>query len=73
MIPIRPPSLGSEPCQPERKPFFKKFGWTQQINYFGGDASDNYRSLQAAVEKRFAKGFPVSLEKRFSSAACREL
>jgi outer membrane receptor protein involved in Fe transport len=41
----------------ERRPFFKKYGWTQQINYFGNDASDNYNALQAAVEKRFAKGY----------------
>jgi len=41
----------------ERKPFFKKFGWTQQVFYFGSDASDNYSALQAALEKRFSKGY----------------
>jgi len=41
----------------ERKPFFKKYGWTQQINYFGSDASDTYNSLQVVAEKRFTKGY----------------
>ena len=40
----------------ERKPFFKKFGWTQPISYFGSDASDNYNSLQVVAEKRFTRG-----------------
>jgi hypothetical protein len=52
----------------ERKPFFKKFGWTQQINYFGSDASDNYSSLQAAVEKRFSKGFQFRAHYTWSKA-----
>jgi outer membrane receptor protein involved in Fe transport len=41
----------------ERKPFFKKYGWRQQINYFGSDASDTYNSLQVVAEKRFTKGY----------------
>jgi hypothetical protein len=41
----------------ERKPFFKKFGWTQQIQYLASDASDNYNSLQVVADKRFARGY----------------
>ncbi len=41
----------------ERKRFFKKFGWTQPISYFGSDASDNYNSLQVTAAKRFTKGY----------------
>jgi outer membrane receptor protein involved in Fe transport len=41
----------------ERKSFFKKYGWTQPINYFGSDASDNYNSLQVVAEKHFTKGY----------------
>jgi outer membrane receptor protein involved in Fe transport len=41
----------------ERKPFFRKFGWTQQLSYFGDDASDNYNSLQVVADKRFTRGY----------------
>jgi Carboxypeptidase regulatory-like domain/TonB dependent receptor len=43
----------------ERKPFFGKFGWTQQINYYGSDGSDTYNSLQVVAEKRFNKGYQL--------------
>jgi outer membrane receptor protein involved in Fe transport len=52
----------------ERKPFFKKFGWTQQINYFGSDASDNYNSLQVVMEKRFGKGYQFLAHYTWSKA-----
>ena len=41
----------------QRKPFFKKFGWTQQLQYFGNDASDSYNSLQVVANKRFTRGY----------------
>jgi len=52
----------------QRRQFFKKFGWTQQINYFGNDASDNYNSLQAVVEKRFNKGYQFLAHYTWSKA-----
>ena len=52
----------------QRRPFFKKFGWTQQIFYFGNDASDNYNALQAAVEKRFSKGYQFLAHYTWSKA-----
>jgi len=52
----------------QRRPFFEKFGWTQQINYFGSDASDHYNALQAAVEKRFAKGYQFLAHYTWSKA-----
>jgi hypothetical protein len=39
-----------------RRPFYNKYGWTQNIDYFGNDADNHYNSLQATVEKRFAGG-----------------
>ena len=38
----------------ERKPFFQKFGWTQNILSLGTHASNSYNSLQVRAEKRFA-------------------
>jgi len=52
----------------ERKPFFKKFGWTQQINYLGSDASDNYNSLQVVMEKRLTKGYQFLAHYTWSKA-----
>jgi hypothetical protein len=40
-------------------PFFQRFGWTQNINYFGANASSNFNSLQAVFEKRFGHDFTV--------------
>jgi hypothetical protein len=39
-----------------RRPFYNKYGWTQNIDYFGNDADNHYNALQAVVEKRFAGG-----------------
>jgi Carboxypeptidase regulatory-like domain/TonB dependent receptor-like, beta-barrel len=42
-----------------RKPFFQKFGWSQNFRYYGSDASNNYHGLQLKADKRFSKGFSV--------------
>jgi carboxypeptidase family protein len=43
----------------QRKPFFQKFGWSQNFRYYGSDASNNYHGLQLKLDKRFSKGFSV--------------
>lgn len=52
----------------QRRPFFKKFGWTQQIFCLGNDAADTYNALQAAVEKRFSKGYQFLAHYTWSKA-----
>jgi len=62
--------IGTNPNQPtlvgfpslsldERKPFFRKFGWTQGIGNIGSDASNNYNAFQAKMEKRFTAAYAV--------------
>jgi outer membrane receptor protein involved in Fe transport len=41
----------------QRKPFFQRFGWSQNFRYYGSDASNNYHSMQLKAEKRFSHGF----------------
>jgi hypothetical protein len=52
----------------QRKPFFKKVGWTQQLFYYGSDASDNYNSLQVVAEKRFTNGYQFLAHYTWSKA-----
>lgn len=43
----------------QRKPFFSKFGWSQNFRYYGSDASNNFHSMQLKAEKRFSKGYSL--------------
>ncbi len=43
----------------QRKPYFNKFGWSQNLRYYGSDASNNYNSLQLKFDKRFSSGLNV--------------
>lgn len=51
-----------------RTPFYSKYGWTQGIDYFGNDASNNYNSLQLTVEKRFSNGLSFQSSYTFQHA-----
>lgn len=37
-----------------RRPYFNRFGWTQNITYYGNDADNHYNALQAKFETRFS-------------------
>lgn len=50
----------------QRKPFFNKFGWSQNLRYYGSDASNNYHSIQMKFDKRFSNGFNVMSHYTFS-------
>jgi hypothetical protein len=50
----------------QRKPFFQKFGWSQNLRYYGSDASNNYHSLQVKFDKRFGNGLNVMSHYTFS-------
>jgi hypothetical protein len=40
-----------------RKPFFNKFGWTQDISFFCNCADNRYDSMQLKADKRFSGGY----------------
>ena len=41
----------------QRRPLYRRFGWTQEIRYLGSDASNHYNALQVKAEKRFSNGY----------------
>ncbi len=43
----------------QRKPYFTKFGWSQNFRYYGSDANSNYHGMQLKAEKRFSRGYSL--------------
>jgi TonB dependent receptor-like, beta-barrel len=52
----------------QRKPFFNKFGWSQNFRYYGSDASNSYHSMQLKAEKRFTAGYSLLAHYTWSRA-----
>jgi hypothetical protein len=52
----------------QRKPFFNRFGWSQNFRYYGNDASNNYHAMQLKAEKRFSRGYSLLSHYTFSRA-----
>jgi len=40
----------------QRRPFFSRYGWTQEIIFLGNNAANYYNSLQTKIDKRFSDG-----------------
>jgi len=40
----------------QRRPFFSRYGWTQDIIFLGNNAANYYNSLQTKIDKRFSDG-----------------
>ncbi len=55
-------------AQDFRRPFYSKFGWTQDFRYFGNDFNNKYNALQLVVEKRFASGLSFNANYTFQHA-----
>ncbi|HKQ89788.1 MAG TPA: TonB-dependent receptor [Blastocatellia bacterium] len=43
----------------DRRPFFGRFGWSQDIDFFCNCASSNYHALQTKATRRFSNGFSL--------------
>lgn len=43
----------------QRKLYFRKFGWSQSLRYYGSNASNNYNSLQIKLDKRISNGLQL--------------
>ena len=41
------------------KPYFQRYGWTQDIAFFCNCADNRYNSLQVKLDKRFSDGYSV--------------
>jgi hypothetical protein len=41
------------------KPYFQKFGWTQDIDFFCNCADNHYDALQIKLDKRFGAGYSL--------------
>ena len=52
----------------QRKPYFNKFGWSQNFRYYGSDADSHYHGMQLKAEKRFSGGYSLMSHYTWSRA-----
>ncbi len=52
----------------QRRPYYRSYGWTQGVQYYGNDASNSYESLQISLDKRFASGYSINANYTFAHA-----
>jgi outer membrane receptor protein involved in Fe transport len=52
----------------QRRAYFGKYGWTQDITYFANASSSNYNALQTRIEKRFNHGLQLQAHYTWSKA-----
>ena len=45
----------------QRRPFFNRFGWTQDVDFFCNCATNAYDSLQTKLTKRFSNGYSLQV------------
>jgi outer membrane receptor protein involved in Fe transport len=43
----------------QRKPFFRRFGWTQDVLLYCNCSDNHYDALQAKIDKRFSRGYSI--------------
>lgn len=51
-----------------RRPFFGRFKWTQDITYFANSSGSNYNALQTKIDKRFSQGLQLQAHYTWSKA-----
>jgi hypothetical protein len=51
-----------------RRPYYAKFGWTQDLTYFNPQNSGTYNALQAKVERRYSNGLQMLANYTWSKA-----
>jgi hypothetical protein len=68
--PNEPSVIGFKEGVPQnnRRAFFGKYGWTQDITYFANASSSNYNALQAKLDKRFSNGLQLLTHYTWSKA-----
>jgi hypothetical protein len=65
---VAPNTTNCNVPQNQRRAFFGRFGWTQDITDFANAASSNYNALQAKIDKRFSNGLQMLAHYTWSKA-----
>lgn len=55
-----PPTCSQGLSGNAREPYYNLYGWSEGVQWYGNDSSNNYQSLQAKFDKRFGSGYQIS-------------